>query len=196
MHTQTATHASLLLRLANPSDGAAWTDFVDRYGELIRRFCRQRGLQTSDADDVTQDVLVSLTKAMPGFRYDPEKGRFRSYLKTIVVRAIARRSCQKDPATSLERVDELTRAGLEDAGVEAAWEAEWRRYHVRTAMGAIEKEYNAHDVEAFRRYALAQQDAASVADALGLSVDQVYQAKSRITRRLSALIEAQVAEEG
>lgn len=196
MHTQTATHASLLLRLANPGDGAAWTDFVDRYGELIRRFSRQRGLQASDADDVTQDVLVSLTKAMPGFRYDPEKGRFRSYLKTVVVRAIARRSCQKDPATPLERVEELTRAGLEDSSVEAAWEAEWRRYHVRTAMGTIEKEFNAHDVEAFRRYALAQQDAASVADALNLSVDQVYQAKSRITRRLSALIEAQVSEEG
>lgn len=196
VHTQTATHASLLLRLGDAGDRTAWRDFVDRYGELIKRFSRQRGLQASDVDDVTQDVLASLTRAMPGFRYDPAKGKFRAYLKTVVVRAVAKRSCQKDPAASLERIDEVTRLHLDDSGVEAAWESEWRQHHVRTAMRTIAGEFNAKDLEVFRRYAVGQQDAAAVAESLGMSLDAVYQAKSRIMRRLSALIEEQIAEEG
>ncbi|MGD9690142.1 MAG: RNA polymerase sigma factor [Phycisphaerales bacterium] len=193
---QTATHATLLARVADGTDPAAWREFCDRYGELIRAFCRRQGVQPADAEDVHQDVLLSLTKSMPGFRYDPQKGKFRSYLKTIVLHAIYRRSFQKGGGRSLGEVEEASRAAATDAGVDEQWETEWRQHHLRQALRTIGPEFNEADMLAFQRYALEGRDAQEVGAALGLSLDQVYQAKSRIVRRLTRVIETQVAEEG
>ena len=63
-------------------------------------------------------------------------------------------------------------------------------------MARIRGEFNAQDVAAFESYAAGDKSAAVVASGLGLSVDQVYQAKSRILRRLKALIAEQTADEG
>lgn len=196
MLTGTQTHATLLARLAGDDAPAAWPEFVSRYGDLIRGFARRRGLQTADVDDVTQDVLVSLSKALPGFRYDPAKGKFRSYLKTVVVRAIAKKSLQRRGEFTLLDLDGATRDGLDAPDAESHWEVEWRQYHVRLAMRTINSEFNEADRSAFELYALHGREARDVASDLGLSVDQVYQAKSRITRRLAQLIEAQVQDEG
>lgn len=48
----TATHTTLLARLSAGEDVAAWSEFVQRYGQLIRGFCARRGVRGPDADDV------------------------------------------------------------------------------------------------------------------------------------------------
>ncbi|MDZ4831604.1 MAG: sigma-70 family RNA polymerase sigma factor [Phycisphaerae bacterium] len=85
------THITLLERIADGKDVEAWQELLERYGDLIRGFGRRRGLSQTDCDDVVQDVLTNLVSAMPTFRHDPAKGRFRGYLKTIAVRSILRR---------------------------------------------------------------------------------------------------------
>jgi RNA polymerase sigma-70 factor (ECF subfamily) len=196
MSAQVTTHTSLLLRLAEGSDSAAWREFHDRYGDLIRGFTWRRGLQRHECEDVVQDVLMSLTKAMPSFRYDPAKGKFRSYLKTATLRAVFRRSRQKCGEVNLRDIEEATQVAASDDRIEEEWEQEWRQYHLRQAMRVIEVEFSSADREAFQRYAVQGGDARETAAALNMSVDQVYQAKSRITKRLSEIIAAQVAEEG
>jgi RNA polymerase sigma-70 factor (ECF subfamily) len=192
---QTTTHASLLARLSGNADKAAWVEFHERYADLIRGFARRRGVQPADCDDILQDVMMSLTKSMPGFAYDPAKGKFRSYLKTVVIHAIVRRSCQKKGDVPLESEGAALNDNADEAQ-ESQWESEWRQYHLRLAMKTILVEFNRADVSAFERYALGGEDARTTAAMLHLSVEQVFQAKSRILRRLSALIDLQVQEEG
>jgi DNA-directed RNA polymerase specialized sigma24 family protein len=67
---------------------------------------------------------------------------------------------------------------------------------LRQAMRGIAAEFNTADQQAFQRYAVEGRDVRETADALHLTVDQVYQAKSRIMKRLSELIDQQVQEEG
>ncbi|MBN2448678.1 MAG: sigma-70 family RNA polymerase sigma factor [Phycisphaerae bacterium] len=198
MYSQSATHVTLLKRLNDQQDSNAWRDFHERYGELIQGFARRRGLQAADCDDVLQEVLLSLSQAMPNFEYDPSKGKFRSYLKTVTLRAIFKRGQKKNKRgeIDLEYIEQATRAATNDHATEEAWEAEWRQYHLRQAMLMIDAEFNDADRKAFQRYAVQGMDARETAEALGLSIDQVYQAKSRITKRLSELIEGQVREEG
>ncbi len=196
VQTHTTTHATLLARLSDGADPAAWSEFYDRYGELIRNFARPQGLQAADCEDVVQDVVLALTKAMPGFEYDPAKGRFRGYLKTITLHAIYRKSFQKRGQVNLEDIEKTAAAACTDAAVDEQWEAEWRQYHLRQAMRVIEAEFNAADRAAFQRYAVEGGDANETAAELGLSVDQVYKAKSRILKRLGELIEQQVQDEG
>src|SRR5438309_7512848 len=76
------TSNSLLVRLRQGDDHAAWAEFVRRYGQQIYRWCRAFGLQEADAEDVTQTVLVKLTDKLRAFCYDPSRS-FRAYLKTL-----------------------------------------------------------------------------------------------------------------
>ena len=186
-----STHASLLERLAADGDQDAWQIFAERYGALIRDYGRRRGLQPSDCDDLLQDVLLSLTKAMPGFRYDPAKGRLRAYLKTIAMRAVSRKTRQDRKAVALDKVEEP----VAEAG-EECWEQAWRRHHVRRALGLLTKEFPERTLRAFQFYVLEERGAAETASELRMSVDSVYQAKSRVMRRVSDLIAASVRDEG
>lgn len=194
MYAQT-THSALLVRLSAGPDAEAWEEFCLRYGALIRAVARKQGLQAADADDVLQDVLVALNRSMKGFAYDRGRGRFRSYLRTVAIHAIYARLRQKRGEAPLPDW-EATAGPLEESAFDALWEAEWRQYHLREAMRTIDQEFNEPDRIAFARYGVDGEDARIVATELGLSVDQVYQAKSRILRRLGALVARQVEEEG
>ncbi|HRP64042.1 MAG TPA: sigma-70 family RNA polymerase sigma factor [Phycisphaerales bacterium] len=186
------THISLLARLGEGADPLAWAEFCHRYGELIRNFARSRNLQPADCDDVLQDVLMALTRSMPGFEYDPSRGKFRSYLKTVTLHAIFARSRQNHGQAPLREGE----AAAARPDIESSWDEQWRQYHLRQAMNRIEAEFNESDLAAFTQYALNGRSAKDTAGALGLSLDQVYQAKSRILKRLSTLIDEQVEEEG
>ena len=196
MSGYSVTHASLLARLTVDADPLVWREFLDRYGELIRSFGRRENLQPADCDDVVQDVLLALTRTMPGFAYDRAKGKFRSYLKTVTLHAIFKKRSRRRGEVNLQHIEEATRLADTDVAVERNWELEWRNYHVRLAMRTIKTEFNQSDCEVFERYAVAGEDAQTVAEELTVSLEQVYQAKSRILKRLTMLIEAQVEDEG
>ncbi len=195
---QYTTCATLLARLADGQDPVAWRDFCERYGRLIDGFARRRGLQAADRDEVVQEVLTALSRALPGFHYDPARGMFRAYLKTATIRAIGHFFRQKRGERLLgdDGLEAQVAAQTRDHAIDAHWEAEWRQYHLSLAMRTISVEFSEQDLAAFRGYALEENGAAATAERLGLSVDQVYQAKSRILKRLGELVRAQVEDEG
>ncbi len=94
-------------------------------------------------------------------------------------------------ALMLEAPDPNTEADLD-----AVWEQQWRSYHVMQAMRTIEVEFGEIERLAFTRYAREGRPADEVAEALGISIDRVYQAKSRILRRVGALVAEQIRQEG
>lgn len=82
------THVSLLQRIREDDrNQQAWREFVDRYGKQIFEWCVGRGLQNCDAEDVTQEVLVKLSKKLGSFQYDPD-ATFRGWLRRITENAI------------------------------------------------------------------------------------------------------------
>src|SRR2546423_3530273 len=87
--TGSVTSTTLLRRLSDAQDSAAWGAFVQRYRERIIAWCRHWGLQEADAEDVSQSLLLAMPAKMRNFRYDPAKGRFRGWLRTVVRRAAA-----------------------------------------------------------------------------------------------------------
>src|SRR6516225_7458404 len=84
------TRASLLVRLRDPSDRAAWAEFVELYGSLVYGFVRQRGLQDADAADLTQEVFQAVAQAAGRWEYDRQKGTFRGWLYAITRNRLAR----------------------------------------------------------------------------------------------------------
>ncbi len=81
------TSLTVLERLErDPDDPEAWRLFIEKYQSRIRRWCLTWGSQDSDAEDVTQEVLVKLFAALRKFQYDPNRS-FRAWLKTVAQHA-------------------------------------------------------------------------------------------------------------
>lgn len=195
MHMNYTTHVSLLERLTEGVDPAAWVEFHRRYRDLIRGFAVRYGLQPADCDDVTQEVCLALSKSFKQFAYDPDKGTFRSYLRSVAINTINRKRRQEPTASALPDDVEDPRCDA-DPAAEAAWEDEWQKYHVRRAMRRLLSTTSERDRIAFTRYALEGGPAVQIAEEMQLTVDQIYQIKTRILKRLSALIAEQIEEEG
>jgi RNA polymerase sigma-70 factor (ECF subfamily) len=80
MHT---TSLSLLQRVRDPGDRAAWERFVTLYSPLLIAWAMRAGSSESAAEDTAQEVLLVLMRELLEFRYDTERRNFRGWLKTI-----------------------------------------------------------------------------------------------------------------
>ncbi len=185
------TRASLLLRLRDPRDEAAWREFIGLYGPLVYGYARKQGLQDADAADLSQEVLGSVAGAIGRVDYDPARGAFRNWLFTVVRRKLStwRRSQRNDPS---RRPDAADSAALEQwaAPEEAWWEAEWERHLFTWACQQVRREVTGRTWEVFWRTAIDGQSGAEVAAALGLNVAAVYRARSRVVARLKELVQS------
>src|SRR6266478_3122201 len=94
------TRASLLVRLRDPEDDAAWREFIDLYAPLVYGYARKQGLQEADAADLSQEVLGAVAGAVNRLDYDPRRGAFRNWLFTVVRRKLSnwRRKTRRKPA--------------------------------------------------------------------------------------------------
>src|SRR5271155_1825626 len=141
-----ATRASLLLRLRNPRDGAAWKEFVELYAPLVYGYARKQGLQDADAADVSQEVLAVVVGAIGRLEYDPARGAFRNWLFTLVRRRLSDwREAQRKRAQGSG--DSATHHYLHEClsphDVEAEWEAEWKRHVFLWACEQVRKDVTA-----------------------------------------------------
>ncbi|HZY90061.1 MAG TPA: sigma-70 family RNA polymerase sigma factor [Gemmataceae bacterium] len=181
------TQFSLLARIRDPRDGAAWAEFVEVYAPLVYGLARRHGLQDADAADLTQEVLRSVARAAPRFAYDPRRGSFRGWLFTVA-RNQLRKSAQARKRQAPGCGGEEARRALEEQPAPAEEEALWdREYHARLLEWAAERvrpAFREATWQAFWRTAVDGRDAAAVAAELGLSVGAVYIARSRVLARI------------
>src|SRR5688572_21825063 len=77
------TRASLILRLPNAADVAAWDEFVAVYEPLVFRLALGRGLQPADADDLVQEVFSAVANQVGEWLQRMDRGSFRAWLLRI-----------------------------------------------------------------------------------------------------------------
>jgi RNA polymerase sigma-70 factor (ECF subfamily) len=189
------THPSLLSRVRDPADAAAWREFEARYRELIRRYCRRRGLQAADAEDVGQLVMLALARALQHFAFDRSRGRFRDYLGRVVNNAIQRHASRPKRSPALLDTAVLDSLIIPDgAGGDEPWEAEWMQHHYRLAMLAVRSECAPSSLTVFEQL-LSGASVALVAERNGMTADAVYKIKQRMRDRLRERVEQQIRDE-
>jgi RNA polymerase sigma-70 factor (ECF subfamily) len=182
------TRPSLLVRIRDARDAAAWSEFVEVYAPLIYGFARKQGLQDADAADLTQEVLRVMPAAARGLEYDPRRGSFRGWLFTVVrnkLRSFLARLDRPGRGTGdTDAHDLLAAQPAPDADASALWDQEYERRHFAWAAEQVRGEVHDSTWEAFRRTAVDGQSGKDVARELGMSVAAVYVARSRVVARL------------
>jgi RNA polymerase sigma-70 factor (ECF subfamily) len=177
----TPTPVSLLERLRQPFDSGAWARFVALYTPLIFSWGRGVGLQDQDAEDLVQDVFVTLVKVLPTFSYDRQHS-FRRWLRTVTLNRWrdGRKSQAHRPAAAGGALPEVAGA---DA-LEALWEAEYQQHLVSRALRLMQADFDETTWRACWEVVVAGRSAAEVAAEFGLTVGAVHARKFRVLDRL------------
>jgi RNA polymerase sigma-70 factor (ECF subfamily) len=187
MEEAPATRASLLVRIRDGQDQAAWQQFVQVYAPVVYRYARNRGLQDADASDLVQDVFRSIAGAIGRWNYDPARGKFRGWLFTVTRNKIfsfleARR--RRAVGSGDSDVQEQLEATAAPDDQEEQWDREYERRLFAWAADEVRGEFTPQTWQAFWQTAVEDKPPREVARALGMSPGAVYVAKSRVLARL------------
>jgi RNA polymerase sigma factor (sigma-70 family) len=174
------TLTALLVRLKESQTESGWNEFVARYDPLIRTWCRRRGLNEANTDDVSQNVLLKLTRVLPAFEYDPAKG-FRKWLRVVVENAVNDffreqvRQLHTAPRGGTSAYEQLLRqpAAVAELAESLSAAPNDRQALLRVVMEELRRKTERHQWEAFERTEMQQQSAAEAAAALGMTTAAV-----------------------
>lgn len=187
------TRRSLLTRLKNWDNQDSWREFFDTYWRLIYSFAIRSGLGDTEAQEVVQETLISVASELKGFKYDPARGSFKSWLLLITRRRVADQMRKRYRAREIGRVDpedpavvaELeARAERETITRDDVWDEQWRAQVAEAALAHVRSKVRPEQYQVFEQYVIHGQKAGAVARAMGVSLITVYLTKHRITALL------------
>jgi len=193
-----STSSSLLDRV-RARDAVAWQRLSDVYGPLVYYWCRTGGLSPEDSADVVQEVFRSVATGIDAFRIDRPGDSFRGWLRVIARNKMhdwfRRRKGEVVAAGGSTAHDRLQEVPDDLLDAESSPETEGQGI-VRRAMELIRLEFEEGTWQAFWQTTVEGRSPADVATALGLSKLSVYQAKSRVLKRVRRELEGLGEDEG
>ena len=190
------TSATLLRTLREARSGVddvAWARFVDMYGPVVHHLVHllSPGISDADTDDAVQDVFVKLVNILRSGAYDSAKGKFRTYLSTLVRRLLIDRyreaaARRRDRQVEIEVAEEIAVEDDPGAWMDAKWRIACRMAAERRVM-----EESALAEQSREVWRLLSVDGLSVKEAarrLGIPSNTVSKIKRRIETRIAAVL--------
>ena len=187
MATIPETSTTLLRDLAGDSQHARWGEFVARYRPMMEAFMRER-FPTLDADDMIQETLIALIKALPTYHYSPEeRGHFHNYLTGILRhRALAAITAESRRAEREKEMDILAPQSIPAEDEDDSW----RKSLLDLALQQLLADETIHQrtKQVFVRVAVNGEKPEDVAAAFGLARNAVDQIKARMLAKLREFV--------
>ena len=193
------TRSSLLSRLRNASDAGSWQQFFDNYGRLIFSVCRRSGLDAQEAEEVTQETIVSVSQKMPEFRYDRSKGSFKGWLWRVTRNHVAgflRKKYRGNavrgelPATATGEAPALERIADPNAAPDALWDEEWRGHLLTRALLRVRGMVSARSYQIFHLSTVKGWSVDQIRENLRTGRTQIYLARHRVGRLVKKELES------
>jgi len=178
------THPSLLVRLRDQMDASAWNEFVSIYSPIIFSFCKKHGISNHDSQDICQETMVRVIQLMPEFKYSPERGHFRSWLKKVTLNRMVDYFRAKKNEKSLDNLPPL-----ESPALSTQWEELFNQKVLQSALEIVRNQTISRHWGIFEAVWLNHQAPAEVAKKFGMEIANVYLIKSRVLQALNKQVE-------
>lgn len=187
------TPLTLLEKVRDPGDDAAWERFYAFYAPLVVGFCLQKGCSRAMADDVLQEAMMVLLRKLQTFAYDPARGRFRSYLLKIVDRLAWHARQRQGRYLSAEGDSQAAGiAAIPDSQVAAPgleWDALFEQRLLGAALERVRERVSPQVYASFEMSAIKGRPVAEVMAELGIpTANAVYQHRNRVLRYLQEAV--------
>lgn len=157
-----------------------WERLMAVYEPLLKSWTTRAGLETSDGDDVVQEVLLVVVRRIGEFERQ-RVGAFRSWLRSILANHLKRHFRDREPIASQIDLEALSQS---DSWLARDLDREHDEFMARRAISVVRRDFSAVTWSAFQRQVIDGQEPAKVATELELTVNAVIKAKSRVLRRL------------
>lgn len=182
------TSLSLLDRARDHANDESWRHLESVYAPLLRSWLLRFEFAAMDADDLVQEVLLTVSRELPRFKHSGRAGAFRNWLRTILVHRVRDfwRSRNYRPSVSggstwMEQLQQLE----DDASdVSREWNLEHDRHVMARLLEHVRPRFEPKTWEAFRRQMFDGQRADAVAAELQMPLNSVYVARSRVLSML------------
>ncbi|MBX3315600.1 MAG: RNA polymerase sigma factor [Phycisphaeraceae bacterium] len=189
----TRTTTRLLDALKEGDNQPAWAQIDSRYRPVIAGLSRRLGLSDADAEEAAQRTLAEFVRVYRDGRYDRSKGRLSSWILGIAHRTAlrVRREGRRAVHFEMDAVEDPGEEGHDEGALRSIWTDERDRAILARAFDLLREDsaIDPRTILAFELVAMRGVPAAEVAAQCAMSVDQVYVAKTRMTRRLKSLVE-------
>jgi RNA polymerase sigma factor (sigma-70 family) len=196
-NTHFDTRNSLILRLSDRQDIEAWDRFVEIYQPLIFRLVCSKGFQVADAEDIVQEVMVAVSKAIERWEPDPSKGRFRDWLfriaRNLMINFLTRRKHQSFCAGRgmfVELLDEHAENAMQPTETSQEFDLEYRRELFLIGAERVSQSVRTKTWDAFRLTAIEHRSIAETASELKMSEGAVLVARCRVLARLREVVKS------
>ncbi len=178
------TSLSLLARAQADASDDAWQQVAELYALLLRSWLTRFEVPATDADDLIQEVLLTVSRELTRFEHSGRAGAFRSWLRTILVHRLRDfwRSRKYRPAATggSTWAEQLEQLADESSNASREWNLDHDRHVMARLLESVRPRFEPKTWEAFRRQMFDGQRADVVAAELGMPLNSVYVARSRV----------------
>ena len=181
------TPRTLIQKISN-GDEISWQDFYNTYGDVVRRIAAGQNIQDVDADEIVQQVMLDFCRnnQTGKFRFNPDIAHFRTYFGRIIAAKLSDYWRQRYRET--EKAKQIAKSSEIEQIQEESFMREWRVAMFCEAETRLCKRVGK---ETFLTYSLLvkqNRPVEKVAEFIGCSRNQVYQATKRCVAILRELI--------
>jgi RNA polymerase sigma factor (sigma-70 family) len=203
------TRESLLSRLKDWQDAASWRQFFDLYWKLIFNTARRAGLSDSEAQDVVQETLLTVSKKIGKFRYDRNRGSFKNWLLNTtkwriydqfrkrppyasrplagVALPSAQEGLTRDEILENDNGSEFPLSEMSQAyeqSLDSYWEADWQKNLMEGAIEQTKKLISPKHFQVFDLAVLREWPSGKIAASLNVRKAYVHLIKHRVSARV------------
>ncbi len=187
------TRRSLLSRLKHWDDKKSWQDFYDIYSRLIYGAAIKTGLTEAEAEDVVQNTVIAVAKAIRDFKYEPEKCAFKTWLHAITKRQVANQFRKRQGKGRLleplpdhigDEADAKDTPDPASLALDETWERDWELNLLHAATERVRKRVSPAQFQIFEYLVLQDHSVGETARALKISAARVYLAKHRVSAQV------------
>ncbi len=190
----TDTQAYLRRQVAGRVQERTWRQAWDRfhllYAPLVERIVAACDVPQSDFRDCVQEVWMEIVRKLPSLNYDPQRGRFCSWLSTVTRRKVLhllRRRGRRTPTVKIDEVELHLCDPDQDPAV--IYQRSQEREYVRAAMSELRRRVSPTNYRVLHLYWIDDHSVPEIAERLDLSHQQVWYRNHRTKRKLRRLLE-------
>lgn len=181
------TRSSLLIRLKDADDIAAWEEFSQLYGQVIYRVALKAGFQAADAEDLVQEVFLSVSLSLNQWLLREDRGKFLAWLIRIArneaidrMRQRAKRFLGQGGSVAEQLLTQLP----DPSDYSDSLDLEYQRTLFRWAAMRVKQEVTEQVWQAFWMTSIEAVPIHQAAETLKTSVGNIYVARSRVIARI------------
>ena len=190
--THELTRASLILRIQDAEDMAAWDEFATIYGPVVFNFAMSRGFQAADAENLVQEVFLAVANSISNWLERDDRGSFRAWLLLIARNAAvdmitqkATRSLGRDGSEAQVHLVNFPAPSELSSALDLAYERmvfQWASERVRASVAE-------HTWQAFWLTSIEELSVEAAAARLKTRPGNIYFARSRVLARIKELVQ-------